>query len=529
MPSRLVNQNLDATLRFGGGVFSRASEDEIDVRECAEGKNFVLDRQNREFKNRKPFDLAATAPNGGSINGFASLLKTDGTVSFLVQAGTAVYDWDGTNFTSVGTVNASAKLRGRIENNWNLDDKVLITDLALLENVKEWDGTTFQDVTFTDEASSAFGDFKAKYCFIANERAVFGNVKDSSSTTPHLLVGSKRSDYTQITVVNRPSSALSDEDPYFVATEDLKPINGLVESFGVVAISTEKGNMWKLTGSSAKDFAINPLFQLSGASGDESVLYTGNDIMYGRPGRIEALSGVERFGDVEGDDLTQWIADQVEDVTGWTGVYNRRLQRVYWFPEDGSSVWVLFKPMLGSNLSPWSEWTTLHSLAFQPTAVMNAFDPSDGLEYTWMGDASGNIYRLEGAGSGDAGLRPIEVERQSRLISAPLDATTYRVIGYVKYRKNAAFDLRIQLEFAGEYVGNVIIDDSITGATGGIYWGGAWYWGGSNYYGIPFQGRLTRRKFAAPGQSNEFQVRLSVLGSADFEINEVGLRFEAAK
>jgi len=100
---------------FGGGLHTRAFAQDIDERECHAGQNFKLDPQDRSFKSREPLDLVGTAPNAGQINGFASLLKSDGTVAMLVQAGDTVYDWDGAStFTSKGTVRSSARFRGRI-------------------------------------------------------------------------------------------------------------------------------------------------------------------------------------------------------------------------------------------------------------------------------------------------------------------------------------------------------------------------------------------------------------------------------
>ena len=60
---------------FGGGVHSRASEADINDQECSQGVNFSLDPENREFRNRKPFDLIGTVPNGAEIRGLVSLYK----------------------------------------------------------------------------------------------------------------------------------------------------------------------------------------------------------------------------------------------------------------------------------------------------------------------------------------------------------------------------------------------------------------------------------------------------------------------
>ena len=290
MVARINPKELAVTLKFGGGLHTRASEDEIDPREAADGANFLLDLENRELRNRKPFDLIGTVPNGAEIRGGGSLLKSDGTVSTLIQAGANVYEWDGgTSFTAVGTVNANSKLRGHWRShNWTLDDKLLLTDLSLVDVVKEWDGTTFASSAFTNEAAAPFGTFYAKYLSISNERAVFSHVRDPSVTTPHMIVGSQRGNYTVITITDRPSSALSEEDPFFLLSPDLKPINGHVEAFGTTVISTEKGMLFNLTGASAKDFAFTDFYPGSAAAGEEAVAYIGNDIVYGRQGRIES-------------------------------------------------------------------------------------------------------------------------------------------------------------------------------------------------------------------------------------------------
>ena len=64
------------TIKFGGGLHTRASEDEIDPREAADGANFLLDLENRELRNRPPFDLIGQVPNAGEIRGGGSLLKS---------------------------------------------------------------------------------------------------------------------------------------------------------------------------------------------------------------------------------------------------------------------------------------------------------------------------------------------------------------------------------------------------------------------------------------------------------------------
>src|SRR3990167_5907330 len=202
MVTKIRPEDVDVVLKFGGGLHTRASEDEIDAREASAGQNFLLDIENRELRNRPPFDLIGTVSNASDIRGGGSLLKSDGTVSTLFQAGTVVYEWDGlTTFTSKGTVNSSSKLRGHWRShNSTIDDVLLLTDLNLADVIKQWDGTTFSSVSFTNQAGAAFGTFYAKYLTVSNERAMFGHVRDPSLTSPHMIVGSERGDYTIISV-----------------------------------------------------------------------------------------------------------------------------------------------------------------------------------------------------------------------------------------------------------------------------------------------------------------------------------------
>lgn len=530
MVAKIGPEELNVTLKFGGGLHTRASDDEIDPREAADGANFQLDLEDRQLRPRKPFDLIGQAPNSGSIRGGASLLTSDGTVYLLIQAGNTIYEWDGlTTFTEIGSVNASAKLRGHWQTqNWALNDRVLITDLSLLEVVKEWDGgSTFADVAFLSNPSNSFGSFYAKYLAVVNERAMFGHVRDGSGTYPHLFVAAKRGDYTTLTVTDRPASSLSAEDPFQIPIPDLKPINAVQPAFGTVLFSTEKGILHDLTGTDAQNYALQEFYANSAAAGDEAVVQAGNDIVYGRQGRIESLIDTDRFGDSEANDLTRGISDRVSGYTGWTLVYNARLDRVYAFPSGVSEVWVLQNAMRGGSLSPWMRWTTLHGMAFQPTFAMSMLDPNDGLEYVFVGDSSGNFYRLEGSGTaGDGGTQDIAVEWLSKLFSADLNAEMFDVEGYIQYRKAEAATVTLTFEYAGVNIFNEDISISIPSITGRpVYSGGLYYSGGSYYSSIT--GRLSRQPFFVPGQGNAFQIRVKVQGTTDFTINEIGLRFRA--
>ena len=181
------------------------------------------------------------------------------------------------------------------------------------------------------------------------------------------------------------------------------------------------------------------------------------------------------------------------------------------------------------NLSPWMRWTTAHSLAFQPTFVMSMLDPVDGLEYVFMGDGSGNVFRMEGHGmAGDGGTSSIDTNWTSKVFSAPLNAEMFDVEGYIKYKKNVAATVTLTFLAAGKTAFNQSITINIPAVDQVNYWGGANYWGEQKYWGAAFQNRLIRQHFDAPGQMDDFQVKVDVAGTGDFSINEIGLRFKAA-
>lgn len=529
MVQQLQAQEGDLVIRFGGGVHSSTPEDEIGDREAADGRNFLLDFSNTELRNRPPFDLVATAANEGSVNGGGNLVKADGTIQAFFQAGNTVYEWDGQDLLSsaLATVSSSAKLRGHWRSHqWTLGDKVLISDLALAEPLQEWDGSTWQDISFT-----SFGLLSAKYITVSNDRAKFFNVLQTSNPAlPHLIVGSQIEDYAVITVSQKPASGNSAADPFYMVTPDLKPINGAVEAFGTTIISTERGELFNLAGVDATDFRFDTFYPGSAALGDEALAYIGNDILYGRQGRIESLRDTDRFGDSQADDITVKIADEIEAYTGWTTVYNQRLGRVYVFPTGVSECWVYHKALRDKDVSPWVKYDTMHAMAFQPTMAISMLDPADGLEYVFMGDSSGNIYRLEGTGtSGDGGSADVITEFLSKLFVLPLDLEQYDIEGWIKYRRKEAADISITLETSGVSLFEYPIVVPLPNASGGPYYSNDSYYSDGEYYGTARFNRLARQRITFPGGSNELQVRVRYDGTANIQINEVGLRFVASK
>lgn len=513
-------------LTFGGGLNTRRRPHDIDINECTAGENFDLDPQQAAMTKRAAFDLVATAPNGQSIDGYAQLVKRDGTTTTLIQAGTTVYEWDhSSSFTSRGTVAAGTKLRGPREHNYTLDEFVIITDLSLTENVKKWDGTTFSDL-----AHNLTGTFKAKYCRVHQERAFYGNVVNGSSNLPHVIVGSKLEDAENLSVSTRPANVTVLTDPFFVTTLDLRPINALEQAFGTLVISTKRGRIFRLAGSNALDFEVQEFFPGAAVNGDEAVVNIGNDLALGLPARIEALSGVLQYGDVESDDLTLPIANLIETVTEWTLAYDRRRKLLYAFPEDRGMVFVLHKKFLDSQspVSPWSKWTTGHTSNFQPTCVIPITDPVSGLDRMYFGDSLGRIFRFDGSGADDGGTTNINTSRTSGLIRGLPQGEVFEVEGWITYKKQFAATVTLTFLFAGYTVFDKSLTVTLPASDTVAVYNGSDYYDLSSYYGANFSERLVRQKFGPPGMESWFQVKVDVESEGAVEIHEIGLQFRSA-
>lgn len=527
--------SISATFRFGGGLNTTTNPADIDPREASAGENFHLQLDGGSLKKRAPFSLIATATNNREIMGGGEYIDADGNVSAFIQAGPTVYKWNGAStFTSVATVNQASRLRGDRHSTSILDGYAIVTDLARQETVKTWNGTTFADLSHNLGAP-----LKAKYCIMHEERAFFGNVQ-SGSATPHVLLGSKRSDVKTLTVTNRPSSALSEEDPFFLAMHDLRPINGMLMAFGLLCISSEDGEINKLSGGSAKDFSIDSLFEGSAAAGDEAIAYVGNDILIGRHGKIESLGAIEAFGDVATDDVSRWIANLIKDIRRWTIKYDARLHRAYLWPELGGNgeLYVLEKSLFDPlhrqatrvlGVSPWSIWRTNYGDgAFVKTASFYIRNPADGIDRLYFGDAAGRIFQLDGEGTKDAGSTNIVTSFTTGPVILPLDRDAYDFRGAVYFNRGYSGTVTINALHQGHRLMRTPITLTIA-AGSAAHFGGAYYFGGSNYFGMQFEGRLERQYFSDAGAGGQLQFEIEISGANQVEIDRIVLRFVPAK
>ena len=521
----------------GRGLNTAVRHRDAAPQECVDGANFDLNTDFAGFRRRKAFDLAGTATNAGQINGFSQLVTASGTITTLVQAGGTVYSWDGaSSFTSVGTVNSAARLRGPAHHIWKLNPEVVfITDLAKTENLKTWDGTTFTDAT--EDLSGALA---AKYAMVYQERLFLANVTIGGTASPHLLLASTRGANSTFdsSVRSLETSLLS--SPFFLPVSDLAPINGLQPGLRTLVMSTERGNLYQLIGRHAFEYELQEFYEGAGSSGNEALTNIGNDILIGRAGHLDTLSGVERFGDTSVDNVDRWVHPNIEEVNEWTIIYDQRLQKVFCFPKDKSRLFVLHKSVLElqDGGSPWSQWTTDHGVAFQPTAVMALRRPSDGRDVIYMGDATGNIYQMDGDAGQDGGTTDIAAFRETGIIEAEEDKV-FDLSGYVDYKRLASSTATLTFKHGGLNVFNqqatVEIPASTEFAVYGDVAGNDAYYNGSTaasgdfYYGGRFQDRISRSTFRVAGQSSFFRLRTEISGANEFEIDQIGINYQSTK
>lgn len=500
-------------LLFSGGRNTLSTTTSINPEECVDGENFDIDLGITAFKMRPAYALVGTAPNGGEIRGFAQLEKADGTLSTLIQAGVDVFEWDGaTTFTSRGTVNANTRMRGPLSSNFTLTDIVIITDIELADVVKSWDGTTFGDLS-----TSGVTNFTAKYCFVVNERALYGNIIENSVLLPHLLVGSQTETAGTLSASVAPTGA---DDPFFIPMPDLKPMNGLLPAFGITIMSTKIGSIWKLLGSNATDFEIKGLYKGSAAAGDEALTDIGNDVVIARSGAIDLLADTDRFGEVDTDDITNPIKNDVMGVTSWKTVYDQEQQRVYCFPDGESLVHVLKKSLIdrwrSERISPWEKWTTTHSLAFQPSTVFSIKSPVTGEIATYMGDSSGRLFQMDQGQTTDPESNTIKAFRTSL---AMLVDDIKMPEGTVNYKKNTgAYEITLTFQWQGEGSWDDISNIQVPALEIGAVYSGGFYYSGGAYYGQQFGSRFSRQEWAAAGTGDGFQIKLEVESQTGFEI-----------
>lgn len=509
-----------------------------NVNEAASGSyNFDLKKDSSFLFPRMPFDKLGTATNGADGRGLLQLIKRDDTETTLVQAGDTVYQWDGGGvFTSKATLTtAVSQLR---DTYWSLGDYLVITDLQKQTPISKWDGTTFSTLT-TGLGASLY----AKYGVVHKGRMWLFNVK-TTTDTPHLMVASAFETPTSYSTTDRAVSTTftTGSEAFYMLTPDLKPINGVATFHGDLIISTEKGRMYKLTGSDARDFKWAEFYAMSGAVGVEAMVNGGNDIYYMRQGgNIESLVATQQYGDVSADDISRFISDQVAGLTDAIAVYDQSNQKVLWF--TGTKVLALYKDLLiggcvideqgqKARLSPWSIYRTSHSSGFATSAARYMRRPGASTYSVYFCDASGVIYDLNGTGEGDGGSADITVIRNTRFLGPEISGKDYRnhmPYGELKYQQTEECTVAVTFQWADEYntsTANLTLNGAAAGTDDGGYFGGEFYFGGSVFFGgTPNQsGMKAKKQFSVVGKSDVLNMQVSSTNSVRYHIDHIELK-----
>jgi len=518
---------------FGGGLNESQAP---DIAEAADGSyNFELAPYSYKLAPRSPFDLVATATNASDVRGIMQLVKRDDTSTTLIQAADTVYKWDGaTTFSSVGSCSATSQLR---DTYWSLGDYSVITDIQKLTVVKKWDGTTFSTLS-TGLGASLF----AKYGVVHQGRVWLFNVT-TSSDTPHLMVASAFENPQSYDTTQRATSGTFSTglEAFYMLTPDLRPINGAIKTVaGDLVISTTEGSLFKLSGTSATNYKWDNFYPSSNAVGTESMVSTGNDVMYMRKGgNIESLLATQKYGDVESDDISRWIFSTVSGLTAAKAVYDNRKQKVYFFVMN--KVLVLFKDLLyggvlagetgeKKQLSPWSVYRTLHSTNFSTSAAKFMRAPGTTTMNVYFGGSGGQIFNMNGTGSGDGGSSNIQVLRKTRFLDKRdgIDFLRHITRGNVQYRRLRAISLSIELDWGDEYNTSTasITLKGVPSSDIGAYYGGSAYYGGAFYYnaGFTFANKISHQNFSMVGRGPGCTMTLSTLDSVDYQVDNIEIQ-----
>jgi hypothetical protein len=504
---------------FSGGL-NEQDDTQVKPEECTEGYNFELSLGNTHFKPRLPFDLKGTATNAASGNGLIQLIKNDNTETTLVQAGDTVYLWDGgSTFTSKGTVTATSKLR---DVTWSLGGYSVITDLMKQTVIKKWDGTTFSTLTTGLGGTSLY----AKYGLVHLGRIWLFNVK-AGTDTPHLMVASafENPESYNITLRAQDGSFTTGNEAFYMVTPDLLPINGVTVFMGILIVSTENGRIWKLNGSDSTDFAWAPFYSGSSAVGTETMANIGNDVVYMRNGGvIEAMRSTQDYGDVKNDDLTRWIANTTAGLTEAITVYDQEKQKVYFFA-GSNKLLVFFKHLAMTELSPWSVYKTDHTSSFNAVCAKYMRAPGTSTWYVFWTDSIGNIYRMEGEGTGDPSSTTINTSRRTKyLYDKEIEELAF-VSGRVEYKRIADCDLLMDFEWADDYSISrctVPLEGPPTGDAA-TYYGGSAYYGGAFYFntGFFYANRISTKGFSPVGRGPGVYLTTTVQSTQEFDIIKI--------
>jgi hypothetical protein len=259
----------------------------------------------------------------------------------------------------------------------------------------------------------------------------------------------------------------------------------------------------------------------------------GNDIAYMKNGGgIELFSATDTSGDVAADDISRWIPDTTEDLTAAVTVYDQKNQKILLFID--SKILVLFKDILATGGgSPWTFYTT----SLTNADGTNIFSTTKGVKYlrrpglttrsVYFGDIDGNIYDLNGAGSGDNGS-DIHSVRKTKLLEMDRGKI---LIGNIQYRRIGEFSCSLVFQWSNEY-NTTISSITLKGppATGETvaYWNLDSYWDSNgvrdeDYWneGFAFAGTVSKQNFSPAGRADGYFLTVEQETTVQYQIDHI--------
>jgi hypothetical protein len=223
-------------------------------------------------------------------------------------------------------------------------------------------------------------------------------------------------------------------------------------------------------------------------------------------------------------------------LTSSITVYDQKNQKVLFFV--GNKVLVLFKDLLGGEISPWSVYTTSESFAFATNAAKYMKRPGTQNYSVYFGDSAGRVLDLNGSGTGDAGATALMVSRKTRFIydgegadksgKGALNLKQRVLNGTVQYRRFfTGCDLTLSFDWGDEYntSSSVISLKGAPTASAGVYYGGSSYYNGSAYFsqGLAYASKISNQTFSPTGKGPGFFLTVSLETDADFQVDSIDL------
>jgi hypothetical protein len=410
-------------------------------------------------------------------------------------------------------------------------------------NVPSVDSWQYEDAI--NLGSSATGttektiDLYAKYSIVHNNRMWLFNITTINgavtSENPHMILASTFEDAELFDTVNRNGVATGNA-AFFTLTPDLKEINGVTLFNRQLIISTHDGALHRLSGLDASDYQFTTYYSGSAAVSEESMVNIGNDVQYMlKGGGIDLLGATDTSGDVRADDVSRWIPTTTKDLTSSKAVYDQQNQKVMFFLSD--KILVMFKDILSTGGgSPWTVYETALT-SVQPDSTVASIFTTNAIKYmrrpgqttqtVYFGDANGNIWDLNGSGTGDNGT-DIAIQRKTPLIQT--DRLNI-MRGNVQYRRFGAMDLSLIFDWANEY-NTTKSDIPLKGAPAGgstpAYYNLDSYYQGTgtreeDYYneGFSFADQVSHQNFSPAGRADAFFMTLETSTTVQFQIDEI--------